>query len=359
MTNLKLIGICGYKRHGKDTLGDYLVKHHGYTKIAFADALKDACKCIFGFNDEQLYGNLKETNDEFWKTSPRKALQFVGTELFRLQISELLPEVNEDIWVKVVENKILQNPDKRYVITDVRFANELALIKKYKGLSIKVQRDIKIDDEHISESFIDQLETDCIIKNSGTLEQLYEKLNNILAFKMYCKYVKISNFDDIKLIDENTLYVFDIDETLMVYDGIDRKWWKKKMVENNENESLTIDEWLIHVSNNQPKHTHASSFNTFLENVNNSNIVCLTARKESLKYITEQHLEMIGVKDIPVYYSNGTCKGKVLKEIIIPNYSTIKNIVFVDDNKNNISSVNKEFYNENIKVHCYYFMYNQ
>jgi len=130
------------------------------------------------------------------------------------------------------------------------------------------------------------------------------------------------------------------------------------MVENNENESLTIDDWLIHVSNNQPKHTHASSFKTFLENVNNSNIVCLTARKESLKYITEQHLEMIGVKDIPVYYSNGTCKGKVLKEIIIPNYSTIKNIVFVDDNKNNISSVNKEFYNENIKVHCYYFMYN-
>jgi hypothetical protein len=161
-----------------------------------------------------------------------------------------------------------------------------------------------------------------------------------------------------KLIDENTLYVFDIDETLMVYDGIDRKWWKKKMVENNENESLVLEEWLKQIANHEPKHTHASSFNTFLENVNKSNIVCLTARKGSLQNITEQHLSQIGVKDIPVYYSYGSCKGKILKEIIIPNYPTINNIVFVDDNKNNISSVNKAFYNENIKVQCYYFVHN-
>lgn len=272
----KIVCICGY-----ETLGDYFVNNHGYTKIAFAE----------------------------------------------------LPE----------------NPDKPYVITDVRCNKELEIIKKNNGISIKVKTD---------GNNIDQLETDCVIKHNGTLEQLYEKIDNIIAFKMYCKYVKIGNFDDIKLIDENTLYVFDIDETLMVYDGIDRKWWKKKMVENHENEHLVIDEWLKQIENHEPKHTHASSFNTFLENVNKSNIVCLTARKESLRNITEQHLAKIGVKNIPVYYSYGSCKGKVLKEIIIPNYPTINNIVFVDDNKNNISSVNKEFYNENIKVQCYYFVHN-
>lgn len=272
----KIVCICGY-----DTLGDYLVNKHGYTKIAFAE--------------------------------------------------------------------LHENPDKCYVITDVRCNKELEIIKKYNGLSIRVNFDDKK---------IDTLQTDCVIKHNGTLEQLYEKINNILAFKMYCKYVKISNFNDISLIDKNTLYVFDIDETLMVYDGIDGKWWKKKMIEKNENESLVLEEWLNYVSNNQPKHTHASSFNTFLENVNKSNIVCLTARKESLRNITEEHLAKIGVNDIPVYYSYGSCKGKVLKEIIIPNYPSINNIVFVDDNKNNICSVNKEFYNENIKVQCYYFVHN-
>ncbi len=365
MTNFNLIGISGRKRHGKDTLGDYLVKHHGYTKIGFADALKEACKAIFGFNEEQLYGDLKEVDDKFWKTSPRKVLQYVGTDLFRDRISDVLPEVQQDIWIKVVENKILQNPDKRYVITDVRFDNELEFIKRLNGLSIKVQRtNLKhnITDEHSSESYIDNLVTDCVINNNGTLEQLYEKLENTLDFKQFCKYDKISDFSGIKLLDNNdeTLYVFDIDETLMVYDGIDSKWWRKRMNETNENETAVLDDWLNHIAINKPKHTHESSFNTLLNNVNRSNVICLTARKESLDNSTKQHLAEIGVKDIPIYYSDGwNSKGSKLKNIIVTTYPTIRNIVFVDDNKNNITSVNKVFSSDKgIKVYCYYFKHN-
>jgi len=365
MTNYKLIGISGRKRHGKDTLGDYLVQNYGYTKIGFADALKNACKAIFGFNEEQLYGDLKEVDDKFWKTRPRKVLQYVGTDLFRDRISEVLPEVQQDIWIKVVENQILQNPDKRYVITDVRFDNELEFIKRLNGLSIKVQRTTNnksacAKDEHSSESYIDSLETDCVINNNGTLKQLYEKLENTLAYKQFCKYDKISDFSGIKLLDNdnNTLYVFDIDETLMIYDGIDRNWWKKRINETNNDEESVLDEWLNHINNNEPKHTHESSFKSLLDKIHKINVICLTARKECLKDVTEQHLAQIGIVDLPIYYSNGNCKGKVLKEIVVTSYPTIRNIVFVDDNKNNITSVNKVLSNNNIKVHCYYFKHN-
>jgi hypothetical protein len=93
-----------------------------------------------------------------------------------------LPEVKDDIWVKVVEKTILQNPDKKYVITDVRFNNELEFIKKYNGLTIKVQRDTLTNiDSHISESYIDELQTHYTIKNSGTIEELYENFNNIVS----------------------------------------------------------------------------------------------------------------------------------------------------------------------------------
>ena len=358
MTKYNLIGICGRKRHGKDTLGDYLVEHYGYTKIGFADAVKEACRCIFGFNNDQLYGDLKEVDDKFWGSSPRKVLQYVASDLFRDQVGNVLPEIKDNIWIKVVENKILQNPDKKYVITDIRFANELEFIKNRGGLSIKVKRDtIKSTDSHISESFIDELETDCVIKNNGTLEQLYDKLTNILIHKQYCKYNKISNFDDIKLIDgDNTLYVFDIDETLIVYDGIDSTWWKKKMIELKGNEEVVLNEWLQIVSTSLPKHTHKESFFKLLENVNRSNVICLTARNEKTNEITKQHLNEIGVIDIPVYYSNGSCKGKMLREIVAASFPSIENIVFVDDNKNNISSVNKEFDNRGINVDCYYFV---
>ena len=83
MSNLpKVIGIAGRKYNGKDTIGDYLVKNYGYKKIAYADPIKEICKEMFGFNNEQLYGSLKESNDGFWNVSPRKLMQFIGTELF-------------------------------------------------------------------------------------------------------------------------------------------------------------------------------------------------------------------------------------------------------------------------------------
>lgn len=356
---VNIIGFSGKQRHGKDTSGDYLVKHHGYTRIGFADALKDACRSIFGFSDEQLYGNLKEVDDEFWKASPRKVLQYVGTDLFRDQLSMILPEVGNDIWVKVVENKILSNPDKKYVITDVRFENELAFIKKYHGMTIKVQRDVLNNaDSHVSESYIDNMITDYTIKNNGTLEELYEKLDNIMFNN---NYRKIHDFDKIKIIDDETLYIFDIDETLMVYDGIDKKWWKKNIRSRPEEEVL--EDWIEHVTNNEPKHTAEESFRNLLNNIgfgddnNKNNVICLTARKEVLKDLTEKHLLQIGVNNIPVYYSNGNCKGKKLQEIVKNEYPLTKNIVFVDDNKKNLAAVTKEFHGSDIKVYCYYFKF--
>ena len=45
-----IIGL-GYKaRVGKDTVGDYLVKNHGFVRLGFADALKNGCAAMFGFS---------------------------------------------------------------------------------------------------------------------------------------------------------------------------------------------------------------------------------------------------------------------------------------------------------------------
>ena len=70
-----LIGIIGKKYSGKDTAADYLVTNHNFTKMAFADPVKKITKELFNFNNEQLYGNLKETVDERWGISPREAFR--------------------------------------------------------------------------------------------------------------------------------------------------------------------------------------------------------------------------------------------------------------------------------------------
>ncbi len=236
------------------------------------------------------------------------------------------------------------SPDKRYVITDICCETELELLKQYNAFTLKVQR---------NNNDSNSLETKYKILNNGTLDELYKKLDNIITTAMYSKYTKVSDFTNIKIIEEDTLYVFDIDETLLTYDGIDKNWWKTHLKSTNNNEELVLSDWLKHIAIHEPKHTHKMSFDNLMSKINKNNVICLTARKGDVKDITEKHLEQIGV-NIPVYYSNGKCKGKALHDILLE-YPTVKNVVFIDDSKINLISANKILAEKrcDIKVYCY------
>jgi len=62
MWRLMIIGLCGVAGSGKDTVADFLVKNHGFVKVAFADPLKRICKDVFDFSDEQLWGPSEKRN---------------------------------------------------------------------------------------------------------------------------------------------------------------------------------------------------------------------------------------------------------------------------------------------------------
>lgn len=220
--NMIIIGVTGRKRSGKDTIGKYLVENHGFTRVAFADSLKEACKIIFGFSDEQVYGDeLKEVIDEYWNHSPREILQKVGTELFRDQLPRVCGNIGDDIWIRSVErqiNNLRKQGHQRFVITDVRFENELNFIKKQKngyvwkvirgkrkqceidkmieGKAIEdtVTEDTVTEDKkdkavevkenmHQSEALIDQFETDTVIINNFTKEELYEMVEELIQIQ--------------------------------------------------------------------------------------------------------------------------------------------------------------------------------
>ena len=46
-----IIGICGFKGSGKDTVADYLVKHKDFIKISFASVLKDIITILFNWEN--------------------------------------------------------------------------------------------------------------------------------------------------------------------------------------------------------------------------------------------------------------------------------------------------------------------
>lgn len=184
-----IIGISGLKGSGKDTAADYLVNNHDFIKISFADALKDGCKAIFGFNDRQLNGDLKEVKDDTWKITPREAMQFVGTDLFRNQIKSLIPWVNDNFWIECTLNKIKKiknTPDtcnKNIVIADVRFENEAESIKNMDGIIICVKRNGLPHNnmsEHESEKYTNTINHDYLINNDDNIDKLQHRVELII-----------------------------------------------------------------------------------------------------------------------------------------------------------------------------------
>lgn len=180
-----LIGLLGKKRSGKDTSADHLVKNHGFIKMSFADPLKEAVGILFGFSDEQLYGNSKEEIDPTWGITPRLVFQWFGTEIFRTEISAILPNIKNNFWVEAFKvrylNLIKNNPNMKIVVADVRFQNEIDIIHKLGGTIIKIDRvSVKSDDNHASENIDSLNEYNTLIENNGTIEELYKKLDEFI-----------------------------------------------------------------------------------------------------------------------------------------------------------------------------------
>ncbi len=179
-----LIGLLGKKGSGKDTVADHLVHSNGYTKMAFAEPLKDACKTLFNFSEEQLYGDLKEVIDDNWGVSPRTVLQFVGTDLIRKQMGSIMPQIGEKFWVHGLKvrymNGLSKDPNFKCIVSDVRFQDEADMVMELGGIVVKLERDAVAADEHISEKGIDTVRHNVLIKNNGTIKKLHDQIDQLL-----------------------------------------------------------------------------------------------------------------------------------------------------------------------------------
>ena len=140
-----IIGFVGFIGSGKDTAADYLVNCHGFRRDSFANTLKDAVACVFGWDRTLLEGRTAEARawreqvDPWWSDrlgmptlTPRWVLQYWGTEVCRAGF-------HDDIWIASLENKMRKTQDN-IVISDVRFPNEIKAIHSAGGLVIRIKR---------------------------------------------------------------------------------------------------------------------------------------------------------------------------------------------------------------------------
>lgn len=138
-----IIGILGFAGSGKGAVSDLLVRDHNFTKVSFADAVKDSVATVFGWPRELLEGDtnesraFREKKDEWWSkkfgydVTPRHMLQLMGTEAGRSVF-------HEDIWVHVAAKRC-ENVEN-IVLPDTRFPNEIDFIRNAGGFIIRVVR---------------------------------------------------------------------------------------------------------------------------------------------------------------------------------------------------------------------------
>ena len=140
-----IIGLVGFIGSGKGTIADSLVERHGFIKESFAKSVKDAVSVVFGWDRNLLEGDtvqsraFREQPDAFWSKkfnkefSPRLALQLMGTEAGR-------DVFHDSLWIYSLQRRVEMNPEKHYVIADVRFPNEIKAIHDMGGKIVRVKR---------------------------------------------------------------------------------------------------------------------------------------------------------------------------------------------------------------------------
>ena len=139
------------------------------------------------------------------KMTVRKFLQLFGTEVGR--------QIHPDTWVNTLFNdyklvsvqaaiinysndnvQLIGSPYvtefPKWIITDVRFLNEYDAIKKRGGIIIRVNSNfidhvnkitrVDFENDHLSETALDNATFDYTIDNNGTIEELVEKVKEIL-----------------------------------------------------------------------------------------------------------------------------------------------------------------------------------
>lgn len=169
---MKLIGIAGVAGSGKDTVADFLKEHNNFKSVAFADPIRAGMRAMAGLKDKHFQHPTKEfILPEFGK-SPRQMMQTLGTEWAR-------NSVHQDFWLIIAGKEVDKIHKQAYnaAITDVRFENEAAWVRKNGGIIWHIRRGgAGTEHVHASEAGIAFVEGDEEIDNNGTLEDLYRQV---------------------------------------------------------------------------------------------------------------------------------------------------------------------------------------
>ena len=167
---MKIICISGKAGHGKDTAALFLKEQldlgENCVLIAhYGDLVKYVCKTFFNWDGQK-------------NEAGREILQTIGTDIIRSE--------DPDYWVRFIADMLgfFEQAYDYVLIPDTRFRNEIEYLVKsgFDVTHMRIIRDNYVSDmpeeqqNHISETALDDCIPDIYVYNSGYLAEFYDNL---------------------------------------------------------------------------------------------------------------------------------------------------------------------------------------
>jgi hypothetical protein len=183
------IGLAGRAGAGKDTAAAYLVRCYGYRRLAFADALRTLALEIdplvdVGRTDLGSW-RYSEVIDHFGYEQAKRTIPSVREFLQTLGVA-CRTVIGPDVWASIVNRAATADgATGPVVVTDVRFPNEIALIREqWGGVAVWVDRPGLPDsgDLHVSEHAVNPSSCDAAVRNDeDSFTSLETALDSVVA----------------------------------------------------------------------------------------------------------------------------------------------------------------------------------
>ena len=236
---MKVIAISGWKRSGKDTAAERLIKNHGAERVAFADPLKNMVAKEYDIPRSHC-------DDPEFKEKPILHLPVIPKDAFTLNLANFLfrefrdasgnipmepyvdpsgaflgvmgrnvaqlywtpralcilkgsvnRTVRSDFWVAQAVKDIKTSykvaldmegtpgytPNTTYVISDLRYNSELGQLRQAFGkdlITVRVNRFETCTSTDPSERDLDNSKFDVVLDNKGTLEEFLSKVDELV-----------------------------------------------------------------------------------------------------------------------------------------------------------------------------------
>ena len=176
-----LVCLAGVSGAGKDTAGEYLVRRHGFRRVAMADPLKETMMGLFGLTREQLWGDARNVPDPRLGRAPRELYQRFGAAC---------REIDPEVWIRAFRHRvetIVRDGGGRVVCTDLRTLAELRAASDLGGAVWLLERTgagapgaMALDATETELAKAPRETFDRAIRNDGSLTDLHRQIDDAL-----------------------------------------------------------------------------------------------------------------------------------------------------------------------------------